>query len=491
MTVIAKGGEIAAALQYAKFEEGTVIARKATGRITFTANPTSGNTVTIGTITYSFQTTLAAANDVKIATTKELTARNLDYAIRDVSANEGTSYGTGTSANTAAVSELASSAAVVFLTAPAVGKASNTTSLTKVGSSITVSASTLLGGLDGGTFARSTLNWKRARSLAIDYGAQQMQEVFPDEIGGVYTPTGAYKSGVAVAGGSDMLPRLGDAFGEVLFAAFGKDTVTSSGGVGTHTLQFRTDIANEIPWVAVRKMIPGRDNVAAEGLYGFDNKVVNLKLNLGAGRPISGRIDFVGRYPELDHHPEVWPGASFEDFTANPIGCKGYFKLPTIFTNSLPTTGVVLEFMNETSTMKEEQHYGNYYMGDIVVKARKMMVRFVYKWDSAEMYQRGFGGVGATTWSPTPFTTTFDGGSNYAFEIKMEAPYNIPSTTTPYSLTVKAYNCFWQPNGDPVEQGNNIVAQEWMGTVLDYNGNYADLVLVNGNTSAYSLPVEP
>lgn len=64
-----------------------------------TGTAENGDTVTIGSTTYTFKTTLASAYDVKIGATNTESLENLMAAIND-SGTEGTNYGTGTVAHT-------------------------------------------------------------------------------------------------------------------------------------------------------------------------------------------------------------------------------------------------------------------------------------------------------------------------------------------------------------------------------------------------------
>lgn len=68
--------------------------------LTFTGVPTNGQTIVVNGKTYTYVTTLSGADQVKIGATAAACASNLYDAIVDNSANEGTTYGTGTTAHT-------------------------------------------------------------------------------------------------------------------------------------------------------------------------------------------------------------------------------------------------------------------------------------------------------------------------------------------------------------------------------------------------------
>ncbi len=81
--------------------------------LTFTGIPANNETVVIGTVTYTWKTTLTpAANEVLRGASAAECAENLTYAINDESAYEGTKYGTGTAPNPHVSAELPTSTTV-------------------------------------------------------------------------------------------------------------------------------------------------------------------------------------------------------------------------------------------------------------------------------------------------------------------------------------------------------------------------------------------
>ncbi len=64
--------------------------------------------------------------------------------------------------------------------------------------------------------------WFYHKALDIDLGVADDQRIFPPEIGGRPTPSGAYKSGVMVGGGFSINPRLKNSMGWLLQGALGK-----------------------------------------------------------------------------------------------------------------------------------------------------------------------------------------------------------------------------------------------------------------------------
>ena len=133
----------------------------ATGTVTIQTNPggsspwPAGEQVTIGTTTYTFVTTLSAANQVLLytasgtgSTNEDRTAENLRAAVNATSSQCYASpcYGTGTSANTSATATWTTGSNAVTLTATTPGTAGDFTLSTNYSTGIAVS-----GGSNGGT----------------------------------------------------------------------------------------------------------------------------------------------------------------------------------------------------------------------------------------------------------------------------------------------------------------------------------------------------
>jgi len=64
--------------------------------------------------------------------------------------------------------------------------------------------------------------WFYHKAMDINLAPQDDQRVFPSEIGGRPTPSGAYKAGIMTAGGFTVNPRLKNSIGWLLYGALGK-----------------------------------------------------------------------------------------------------------------------------------------------------------------------------------------------------------------------------------------------------------------------------
>lgn len=117
----------------------------ATGILTLTANPSNGQTVTLGASTYTFNTVLGAAGSVLIGVDEETSLENLVAAING-DAGAGTIYGTGTVVNASATAAIAPTAAQLTATAITAGTAGNSIASTETLSAGSWTGATLSGG---------------------------------------------------------------------------------------------------------------------------------------------------------------------------------------------------------------------------------------------------------------------------------------------------------------------------------------------------------
>ncbi len=96
----------------------------ATVTLTLAANPTDGDTMTIGGKTYRFKNTTAQANDIKIGANAAATILNIVAAVAASGTGDGSDYHTGTTANANVTAADGTGDTVVF-SASAQGVAGN------------------------------------------------------------------------------------------------------------------------------------------------------------------------------------------------------------------------------------------------------------------------------------------------------------------------------------------------------------------------------
>ena len=119
----------------------------ATGVLTITVNPTDGETVTLGTTTYTFNTVLGGANSVLIGADLQASLVNLKDAINATSGQAGSTVGSGTVANDAAEFTVTDPAdATGVATALVSGTAGNSVATTETGANMSWGDTTLTNG---------------------------------------------------------------------------------------------------------------------------------------------------------------------------------------------------------------------------------------------------------------------------------------------------------------------------------------------------------
>ncbi len=117
----------------------------ATGTLTLTANPTAGETVTIGAITYTFVAGSPGTNQVTIGGTASGSIDNLIYAVNMSGGNPGTTHGSGGTAN-ASVTAAAGTGDTMDVTAITPGTTANSVATTETLANGSWGAATLAGG---------------------------------------------------------------------------------------------------------------------------------------------------------------------------------------------------------------------------------------------------------------------------------------------------------------------------------------------------------
>ena len=453
------------------------------GAIAFPVLPTAADTLTVGSTTYTFSASATSGTTIHISSTIEATINDLVVALGSNSAVANVQFVSGHN--------------ILFLQAATAGSAGNSSALTTTSTSIKVSAATLLGGQNAVPWDETTLTFNPHRATRFMYDIAQIESVFPQETG-ILTPTGVYKGGYYMQGMASFAPRLQDSLGWLLLMATGAVTTSVSGLVATHTFTFQTD-QQETPWAAMRVTIPGRGNVPAQGVQGFDNKLATFTMNMRPASPLEAECAWEGITMRLDSNPQGWFGNAYEEYQGVPITSKsvlgtGLLTVPSLQNTTVPMIAAKLELRNSLTGPKEEMVLGSYTMDDIVILERALTLEFTYKWNDPELYQRVYTNLrNGTTWSPTPFTTQTANGV-YAIDITMQSPFYIPGTTTPYAIRVRANNAAIMSKGNLQLQPGQIVTEDYVATVLNPgagNGNYLEVILTNGYTTGYALPTEP
>lgn len=303
-------------------------------------------------------------------------------------------------------------------------------------------------GLDG-TFDHSTLDWYRIKATRIDGFESQVQDVLPPETGGPVVPSGPFKSMAMVQGGVDIIPRLENTMGFLLYATLGHVSsvadmrYTASGwvsapGIVGHLFRFSPTDHTDLPWMAVRRSIPGRTTGEAYGAYGWDCRVENLSMNVPASSLITASLGFAGRqYKRATDAAEVnaWSYAnSLESHKSIAhSGGSGDGQGMQIGGSTPKMSAMSLDI---TNVLTREAIVGSYWLDDITCVGRAISARATYRWDNPDLISQLFyGGASNAEWDILPYVVETLSNTKALF-FEAQSPYNIPGTSEPYAMRI-------------------------------------------------------
>lgn len=328
----------------------------------------------------------------------------------------------------------------------------------------------------------------RHKAINLDLGMMDDTRLGPMEIGSGPFPSFPYKAGYTVAGGAELLPRLSNTFGWLLYGALGDvDSSLVETGVYDHVFTPLSTDLSFVRWMSLRKYIPMKENDPDTDIGElYENcKLVGMSFTLEADQPIRSRLDFLGTKTTFvpDISSWAWSGA-YENWHSVPVGCEvgGYvtFTGGGLTDEELCVQRVIVNLANQPLDIRQEKCFGSPELGDITIIQRQLTFDATISWNNPDLYLAiQTGQFDGTTWTSTPLTGEL--------EVSAVATKVIGATTEKYSLTVNAPEVMWQLNGPPVLAGGQAVIMRFMGTALETDSDYATFTLRNG-TSAYSWP---
>lgn len=362
--------------------------------------------------------------------------------------------------------------------------------------SIAPQASGMLG---DAAFVVGDHTWYKYRVPSITGGGMQNQANLPLELGGTLVPTGAYKAGAFLRQAVDIIPRLENSLGYLLYATMGAvssvsaSRYTASGwvsqtGIKGHLFRFPTDNAN-LPWLATRVSIPTATSGQPFGEVGWDCRVQGLSLDIPGAGLITGSIGITGRKFTHPEYADVnaWAYAnSFEDASSIAHAGKGSLKIGS----TIPQiTALRLQFNNNIADPQRMYTVGSYFPSALPVLSRDVSMRATVRWTDSTLWRQIFNGsASGTDFNPLPYFSE-TAGNTRGFYFEAQSPDVIPSTSQPYAIRVMANNVVmsYEPGsmrlrgGDIIEFGLNIDVQEANGGADDYIQ-----IALDNNVSSYA-----
>ena len=196
------------------FQEGELIA--ATGTLTLTGQPLDTETVTLGSVTYTFLTVFVdAANNILIGADQAASLNNLAAAINQ-EAGAGTLYGTATVFNPDARMNDLASTSEKLATARIPGTAGNSLASTETLTNGAWSAATLLGGLNLPTNSEFTVGALPADVTGVRALETVVRAYKTDSGTAELTPQFVLQGGISSPGVARVLPLTPTYFGQTI-----------------------------------------------------------------------------------------------------------------------------------------------------------------------------------------------------------------------------------------------------------------------------------
>lgn len=348
-----------------------------------------------------------------------------------------------------------------------------------------------------GTFTVSARTWYRFRTPSISGGGVQMQQMMPLEMGGPLVPSGVYKAGAGYAAEVELVPRLENTLGFLLYGALGNVSSianskwTASGavaatGVYAHVFRFDPAAHESLPWLATRYMLPGETAADRFGEVSYDTKIGGLQLNIPTMGIITARVSFQGRCFFFPSYTDVqaWTyNNTLEDADTIALTSKGVFKLGS---DTPKITSMQITLANNLTGPQQEGIFGSYYADDITVLTRSLNIRASIKWQNPQIWKKLMtSSPTGTDWNPLPYVSESSGNIK-GLELVAESTAIIPTTSEPYRLRIMASRAVMSLDrgtiqlraGDLVQFNVNIDLLEPIP-----GQDYVQVVLENGATS--------
>jgi hypothetical protein len=311
--------------------------------------------------------------------------------------------------------------------------------------------------LGDGAFTVSSYNWRQFRAPSITGGTMQGQGVLPPETGGPMTPSGAYKTGASGALEADIIVRLKGEIGYLLEAALGNvssvadSKYTASGwqsntaGTYGHLFRFSPSGQADVPWLAVRKFVPGLTSSENFGEGFYDAKLSTLRLNIPASNIMTARVGFQGRIPFFPSATDVnnWTYANTLEGGSGSLAHTGQAGSGVGLRIGSTIPKIEALTVDITNTILTPQIVGTPYPDDVVVVSRAVTMQASVLWENPTLWRKIYGGgASGTSWNIKPYIEeTLSNVRAFAFEAV--SPDYITGST-PYVLRVMADNVVMQ-----------------------------------------------
>jgi hypothetical protein len=346
-------------------------------------------------------------------------------------------------------------------------------------------------------------NWYQTRSNRITFGAKQMDEMFPFQLGSEITPPGVFKAGVYGKGEIDLIVHLEHFIGHILRGVFGSvttvedakwdnatnapETTGDTPGVNTHTFKFDPAGSHILPWMGMRMKVPGLSSAQVYGEQAVDGKIDALRINIPAAGLITATVSLCSRIVTFPLATTVngWAYANgYEDANSAAHAGTGSFLIGGV---KYPITSLSIDVINNLTKPEQEMVVGSYFPDDFVPLSRMIRLSMMYKWENPTLYKKIMAGQDTNTdWDTMPFIQDTSGVTK-AVDATFFSQGNIPGSTERNMLKFIGNRVAWQLERGGLEFApQNIIMVPFSATLLTpaTGQDYASISVVNAATYA-------
>ena len=286
--------------------------------------------------------------------------------------------------------------------------------------------------------------------------------------------TGAYKLLTTIANNSAT--TFVDTIADAALGASAPSTNTTVSTSGSTIFSPDPTDDTALPWLALRKVIPGDSAGGYQEEFHYDCRVAALSITIPQMGMMTHELAFVGRVPKwIDGKPATGStvgafGADFESAASVGQSAEGSISLPGFTSDELPEggqfTSAQVILANQLSTPQEEMIVGSYNPYDLTPLSRGALVRLVYRWKDASLYRAmhmlaADGVTHIRDWNP--MTKSSD------VHVISQSQAVVPTFANKYKFDFYSPGCDWVMS--PVMLAPRKLLQvELIGTVKQANG---------------------
>jgi hypothetical protein len=336
-----------------------------------------------------------------------------------------------------------------------------------------------------GTAATGAFYWHRA--VECSFQPIELVQAFPPELGGTLLPAGLYKGGYWVGGALNLVPRVDQNIGWLLWSFAGTGAAPTGSGPYVHVFPGQNDAAVPNKWLTFHRMIPKSSGTYYGEEY-VDCKVTDLVLNAVPGSVLNLRANVLGisatPSDDLSGHTSGWAPLSdnsgYEVYSGAPIAtCAGLPILGGICPSGV--NSVTITASNNIPDPRTMLVLGSYAPMDYPVLQRTVTVETNLFWQDATIVKNIRYG-GGSSWTPALYT------SYSPFDVSFVTPGNLAGGAYVGTLG------FWAASGAITWQvrsvdtrGGDVVVMRLLGTVNSLSsGQEWRFYLKNAKNSQYT-----